>query len=174
MLTTKPHLDDSAIVAASLHWARRLHACGHGRGAELDDTHHDLIAHVLRRRSAFDPDRGSSRTYADRVARAGALNLRRDAGAARRGASWTRVCDTDVEALPETQGGVDPALVLDVRRVLAGLRDDDRRVCSVLMLLPVAPAAEQLGLTRAALRRRIARLRMTFEAEGLRTYLEAA
>ena len=79
-----------------------------------------------------------------------------------------------MEALPETQGGVDPALVLDVRRVLAGRRDDDRRVCSVLMLLPVAPAAEQLGLTRAALRRRIARLRMTFEAEGLRTSLEAA
>lgn len=138
----------------------------------MDDLFQDLVLALLRRWPDYDADRSAPATFADRVARSAALNRLEAARAAKRG---RHVPHITWDAVAERHGSQsDPVLRLDVHRQLATLDPASRQVCEALVLYPVAEAARVLGLSRGALRRRMARLRNAFERAGLRAHLEAA
>lgn len=169
--------DAPAPIAAAAHWAKALEPQLRRVGVSRDDAEGEILVACVARWHLYDPARSSPRTFADRVARAGALNLLDAARASKRGAAirHERLDPTgpeaiDVPATPARRGD----LALDVERVVAALPPEDQRICAVLAELPVAAAAEELGVSRGYLRRRVAHLALTFEGAGLRAYLEAA
>lgn len=72
--------------------------------------------------------------------------------------------------LPDQTEKMARAIALD--RVLQKLSPDLRRLCDLLVELPISDIAKKTGLSRDTIYRRIKTLRETFESEGLREFLQ--
>jgi len=177
---TSPHSQNNADTAAICHAAeyhsaalvrrKRLHP------RELEDTRQELLVSLLECWPRFDSRLSKARTFADRVARTRVINLAKATSASRRGGGTTQVSLSEVEAAPwaATPPPGDPLLRRDVLRAVQNLSVQDQAICTQLALDNVSAAARCLGLSRAALRRRIVHIRTVFLDHGLRAYLEAA
>jgi len=141
-----------------------------------DDIRQHLVAECLARMDRHDPTRGSIRTFTEQVARSEAINLGKSRHTARRLAAGgeVHVSQASDEWIYGPSADVKPDCRFDVHRVLAGLSSEDHIICSGLVVLPVSALAKSLGMSRGSLRRRVERIRRTFEDAGLRIYLEAA
>jgi len=71
--------------------------------------------------------------------------------------------------LPDQNEKMARAIALD--RVLQKLSPELRRLCDLLIELPISDIAKKTGLSRDTIYRRIKTLRETFESEGLREFL---
>jgi DNA-directed RNA polymerase specialized sigma24 family protein len=143
--------------------------------SDLPDLEQDIALHVWQRLGRFDPakaDRGPFLRML--VAHAVATALR---GRVRRARRAPAALDAALRAggggpaEPADRGASrraeEAALALDVAAVLASLPPRLRRVAESLQARSVAAAARELGLTRAAVYRRLGELRAAFAAAGL-------
>jgi hypothetical protein len=79
---------DPRVVASVRHHARR--ASTRLPGMELEDLEQELMLHVHRRLSLYDPGRADLWTYVDRILSSFVVNLAEAAGARSRGAAPAR------------------------------------------------------------------------------------
>ncbi|MCA8882122.1 MAG: hypothetical protein KDA73_19690 [Rhodobacteraceae bacterium] len=175
------------IAVADIH-ARRLTRRLRLAPDEMDDLRQDLLADLLRRLPAFDPERGSidafvrlvlrhhgtriaSRVMAERRARGGAmLSIDLPLEDADPRPLKDRLAEEDgLSAWSGHVVGGEIALDLrhDLGRVLALLADRDRRVCIGLAHRTLSELAVMGFGSRSALYRRLADLRFVLAAHGL-------
>ena len=148
---------------------------------DVPDLEQDLALHVWTRLDHFDPNRqgdhgafvrmlvGHAAATAFRARVRRTRHAPRSLDALLRGA---RCPDSPSEpADPRSGPGTELALSLDVAAVLAALPRPLRRVAEALKTRSVAAAARHLGLSRAALYRRLGALRAAFTAAGLEIFV---
>jgi len=165
--------------------AKRLDRTGGVPGMDAEDIEHDLILDLWRRRRAFDPNRGSFRTFADRLIAHRVATL--TCPTTRLCAEQVTVCldapldelegatlaDTIAQPTSGDGADVDLGMALDVRRFVQGLTPALQRCCSILMAPNVAEAAAAAGLHRSSVYECAERLRKLATAAGLHDYVVA-
>lgn len=128
-----------------------------GDGAEdWEACVQDVIWEFLRAPGKFDPARGSEKTYLCVLARSRARTLR-----ARRGGAREEPLE-DYELILCAPDGAERAAVRDgLHRALAGLSAEERRLFTLRFLYewPPAEIGRSLHLSRAAVDKRVSRLR---------------
>lgn len=128
-----------------------------GDGAEdWEACVQDVIWEFLRAPGKFDPARGNEKTYLCVLARSRARTLR-----ARRGGVREEPLE-DYELILCAQDGAERAAVQDgLHRALAGLSAEERRLFTLRFLYewPPAEIGRSLHLSRAAVDKRVSRLR---------------
>ena len=130
--------------------------------SDREDFEQEGVTACLRALPQFDPGRASLRTFIERVVAA-------------RLASIVRRTRRNPELVPVDALGGFPVegeaarreLRMDIDRVLASLRADDRELVRLLLDVSPAEASRQLGIPRSTLHDRILRLRQRFVQAGL-------
>ena len=128
-----------------------------GDGAEdWEACVQDVIWTFLRAPGKFDPARGSEKTYLCVLARSRARTLR-----ARRGSAREEPLEEHALTLCAEDGAEHEAVRDGLHRALAGLSPGERRLFTLRFLYewPPAEIGEALGLSRAAVDKRVSRLR---------------
>ena len=174
-------IDEADLAARGLHRKLALPA------ADLDDLRQDLLVDLICRLPGFDKRRGSIGAFAglvlrNRCARIAIRHHRR------RRAQGGTVLSLDAPAagsaeplgclLAETDGlaawhgqercaAEDVETRHDLARALADLPEDVRGLCAALGTCAVADLVGRDGLSRSALYRRVARLRLELAMRGL-------
>ncbi len=132
------------------------------------DFRHDLEQEALlelwRKHQAYDPRRGSWRTFSERVVANRMASLVRAMRSERSGQFREDPLETVLHlAAPGEQGDLCP----DVSRVLAGMSPFDRSVAFCLVGYSAIETSQRLGVSRATVYRAIWRLRAAFTEAGL-------
>ena len=174
-------IDEAAIAARRLHRKLMLPA------ADLDDLRQDLLVDVICRLPGFDARRGSIGAFANIVLRNQSSRIamrhhrqRRTQGGAMLSLDMPISGGTEPLGclLAETDGlaawhGQDPCatgdaeLRHDLARALGDLPEDARNLCAALGTCAIAEIVGREGVSRSALYRRIARLRLDLAMRGL-------
>lgn len=132
------------------------------------DTRNDLAQEVLltlwQKRSAFDPGRGSWRTFAEKVAANKLASLARNMRSQRSGCFRTHPLDEVFHAKAPDAPYETHA---DVWGVLASVSPFDRSVAICLTQHSVIETCQNLGVRRASVYRAIERLKAAFVAAGV-------
>ena len=154
--------------------------------ADREDIAQDVLTQVLMSLRAFDNSRSTPPTFVPHVVDNKAITIIRFYTARKRAG---RV--VSIETVPDRGddpvdgGSIEPAarlncwrwaddewsLRIDVARALAKLPPELRQTAWSLAVQNRAEAARQLGLSRAVLDRRIAKLRVAFVEHGLHRYV---
>lgn len=148
--------------------------------SDLADVEQDLTLHVWDRLGRFDPARAEREVFVRMLvghAAATALRGRRRRSRPAELPLAAAVAGGDAEPVdPRSWPGPRDARVrvLDVGAVLAALPADLRRVARALSTRSIAAAARHLGISRAALYRRLGHLRAAFLAAGFEGLAAAA
>lgn len=172
---------DPRVVANLRCVARRITRTGGVPGMDLEDLEQDLALDLWRRLPAYDPQRASLPTFADRVLnnRAATLTAASARIAAERRAvsldAHDELGDTAVAGLVGIHSALldDEAIALhlDVARFIDRLTPAQRRVCIILMQPSVAGAARALGMHRSTVYEMRERLRRLATEAGLGIYV---
>jgi RNA polymerase sigma factor (sigma-70 family) len=128
------------------------------------DMEQEALLQLWRKRSAYDPRRGSWRTFSERVVANRISSLVRHMRAQRSGQLKEDPLER-VAGLAAPNDRVD--LRTDVARVLAGVSQFNRNVAVCLVTHSPTETCRRLGVSRATIYRAIARLRLAFTAAGL-------
>jgi RNA polymerase sigma factor (sigma-70 family) len=129
-----------------------------------DDLFQELAARLWEKREEHDPSRASFHTFADRTLRNHGKNLIKHACRAKRGNGRVDPA-RDPDGVVIHDGVDDPTRIgvqLDVRDAMSSLPDDLRELANLLTQHTPPEVAKNLGLTRAAFRHRMDRLRRHF------------
>lgn len=174
-------IDEAALAARRLHRKLVLPA------ADLDDLRQDLLVDVICRLPGFDARRGSIGAFANIVLRNQSSRIAMRHYRQRRAQGGT-VLSLDVPVaggteplgclLAEADGLAtwhgqdlcateDAELRHDLARVLGDLPEDARTLCAALGTCAIAEIVGREGVSRSALYRRIARLRLDLAMRGL-------
>lgn len=168
---------------------RRVPALG-----EMEDVQQDLIEDVLRRLPKFDDDRASVKTFICRIINHKIADLLKRHEAACRGngdakeslddwvrdetGTWVRRAATFEESRSRAHLGVAPRsdheqreLEVDLASVMASLPPEQRDVCTMLRTKTPSEIARETGMSRSAIYKHIAAIRMAFNKAGLDHYL---
>lgn len=135
-------------------------------GLPLDfrrDLAQEACLALWRNRAAYDPSRGSERTFAERVIANSLISLVRSMHS--RSGQFREDSLDGVPGITAPNDGAD--LRLDVWCVLAGLSQFDRRVAVQLIEHSPSETSRTLGVSRATVYRAIGRLRTAFTEAGL-------
>ena len=132
------------------------------------DSRRDLAQEALlelwRKHPAYDPQRGSWRTFSERVVANKMSSLMRRMHSQRAG----QFREDPIESLLSLAApGECSDLRADVSRVLAGMSPFDRSVARCLIGHSATETSECLGVSRATVYRAIGRLRAAFSDAGL-------
>ena len=161
--------------------ARRLCGTCTIPGMHADDIAQDLFLDLWRRRHAYDPIKGTFPTFADRIItnRVATLACPTARLKAERRQVWLdapidddgadTLADTVADPATPTEDGL--ALLLDMRRFVAGLTPTLRRCAEILLAQNIRLAAASAGLHHSTVYEHAQRLRATAEAAGLKTYV---
>jgi RNA polymerase sigma-70 factor (ECF subfamily) len=145
---------------------------------DRQDLEQELVLRLLQSLDLFDPEQGHSNVFATTVIeRAVGTILRKRRAKKRdarvrsldRGQSKDDKSPEPVDPRPSGQEAFD--LASDLADVLARLPDDLRALAERLKSSSLSRVAEDLGVPRTSLQRRVQRLRQCFEDAGLRIYL---
>jgi DNA-directed RNA polymerase specialized sigma24 family protein len=179
--------DLSTLIAEADAAARRLRRKLVLPAADLDDLHQDLLIDLICRLPGFDKRRGSIGAFANVVLRnqCSRIAIRHHRQRQAQGGTMLSL-DAPVAGsaeplgclLAETDGlaawhGQDRCAAGDVEtrhdlaRVLADLPEDVRGLCAALGTCAVADLVGRDGISRSALYRRLARLRLELAMRGL-------
>jgi DNA-directed RNA polymerase specialized sigma24 family protein len=126
------------------------------------DLTQEALLELWRRRTAYDPSRGSERTFTERVIANRMTSVVRSMHSARSG----QFRETPFDNVPGLIAPTDSDLRLDVWCVLARTSYFDRRVAVCLIEQSPTETSRGLGVSRAAVYRAIGRLRVAFTASG--------
>ena len=174
-------IDEAAVAARRLHHKLVLPA------ADLDDLRQDLLVDLICRLPGFDAQRGSIGAFAGIVLRNQSSRIAMRHHRQRRAQGGTMLSlDMPVAdgteplgcLLAEADGlaawhGQDPCatgdaeLRHDFARALGDLSEDARSLCAALGTCAIAEIVGQTGISRSALYRHIARLRLDLAMRGL-------
>ena len=153
--TVFERLYSAAGRAATVRAAAIVNAYGLPLDFRRDLAQEAFLA-LWRNRTAYDPRRGSERTFAERVIANSLISLVRGMHSTRSGQFREDSLD-GVPGLTAPNDGVD--LRLDVWCVLAGISQFDRRVAVQLIEHSPSETSRRLGVSRATVYRAIGRLR---------------
>lgn len=174
-------IDEAAVAARRLHRKLRLPA------ADLDDLRQDLLVDLICRLPGFDARRGSIGAFAGIVLRNQSSRIAMRHHRRRRAQGGT-VLSLDVPPaggteplgclLAESDGLAawhgqdlcateDAELRHDLARALGELPEDARELCAALGTCAIAEIVGRAGISRSALYRHIARLRLDLAMRGL-------
>lgn len=145
-------LREARITAAQLVRSRRIGP------SDCEDMAGDLIVGCIRRARRFDPVRASFATFTAMAIGCAAMSALR-----RRSAIKRRPVRSSCE--PPVQHEF-AHLEFDLRDAVGRLPRDLRTVCDALAGHSLSESARRLGVSRNALRRRIAQIRAAFVAAG--------
>lgn len=160
-------------------------------GLDADDARQELLLQLWRRRSRFNPQRGSHVGFIGRVIRNAAADLIAKHAAARRGGFQIPVSlhqsalDDDGEAcrladiLPSDSAlWASPVATVEMTELradllgaVAQLPREHRNLCANLVENSISEISRGEGCSRATIYERIADIRRTFERLGLADYL---
>jgi RNA polymerase sigma factor (sigma-70 family) len=170
--------------------ARRLSHRPEFRRADPADVEHDLIVHVLRQASRYDPARGAVTTFVARVVETAAAMLIRERKRLKRAAGHGAISleqtgprddrrraalgDVVVEDdLRRRCGGRtrnekrDAELSADVARALETLTPRQREIAKRLTRAAEASVAREMDISRRQVRKAVEAIRKRFEEAGL-------
>ncbi len=129
-----------------------------------EDLEQEALLELWRKRPAYDPQRGSWRTFSERVVANRMTSLVRAMRSERSG-------QFREESIEELLGLAAPNRLADlpaaVSQVLAGLSSFDRSVARCLVGYSAIEIGQKLGVSRATVYRAIGRLRAAFTEAGL-------
>ena len=128
-----------------------------------EDLEQEALTELWRKRGAFDPQRGSWRTFAEAVVSNRMASLLRSIRSSRSGRFREQVLAASHD-LAVSQDQAD--LRVDISRVLAGATRFDRRIARSLMAYTASETGDRLGISRAAVYRAVGRLRVAFLEAG--------
>lgn len=128
------------------------------------DLEQDALLELWRKRTAYDAQRGSWRTFSERVVANRMTSLVRSMYSERSGHFREGPLETRV-TLAAPNDRVD--LRADVSRVLANVSQFDRNVAADLIDYSAIETCQRLGVSRATVYRAIGRLRAAFTEAGL-------
>ena len=128
------------------------------------DLEQECLLELWRKRSSYDPKRGSWRTFAERVVANRMTSLMRRLHSERSGHLREEPMANlrGIEAPSE-----DSDLRTDVLRILAGVSTFDRNVALNLVDYSAIETSQRLRVSRATIYRAIGRLRVAFTTAGL-------
>ena len=130
------------------------------------DLEQEALLELWRKRPAYDAQRGSWRTFSERVVANRMTSLVRRMHSARCGQFREDPLENvRGQAAPNDR----PDLRTDVARVLADASQFDRSVAACLADHSAIETCQKLGVSRATVYRAIGRLRTAFTAAGLAT-----
>lgn len=152
-------------------------------GMDRGDYRQDLLTDLLSRWRAYDPRRGSVRTFADRIVRHRACDLRLrtlrkevertarslDEPASLEDGSWRALGETVLD--DTAPDAIAIGLRADVNRFVGGLPPRLGDCCNILMAGSVSEGARDFGVARSKIYGDIALLRRRADAAGLRIYV---
>jgi RNA polymerase sigma factor (sigma-70 family) len=128
------------------------------------DLEQEALLELWRKHQAYDPQRGSWRTFSERVVANRMTSLVRSMRSERSG----RFREEPIENLLGLAAPNDGAdLRADVARVLAGMSPFDRSVAMYLVGHSAIETGQRLGVCRATVYRALGRLRTAFTEAGL-------
>jgi RNA polymerase sigma-70 factor (ECF subfamily) len=176
-------IDEAAAAARRLHRKLALPA------ADLDDLRQDLLVDLICRLPGFDARRGSIGAFASIVLRNQSARIAMQTHRQRRAQGGTLASlDAPIaggseplgHALTEADGLVawhgqhrcaaeDAELRHDLARALGALPEEARTLCAALGTCAIADLVRRDGISRSALYRRLARLRLDLAMRGLGT-----
>lgn len=163
--------------------ARRLARCRSIPGMDAEDIEQDLFLDLWHRRGAFDANKASFATFADRIITNRVATL--TCPTARRTAERQQIALDDyvdgsgqqtlADTLADPAGlsEVDRALAIDMTRFIAGLPPVLQRCCTILLTPNRREASREAGVHRSSVYESAQRLRKLAEAAGLREYITA-
>lgn len=128
------------------------------------DLAQEALLELWRKRPAYDAQRGSWRTFCERVVANRMTSLVRTMYSERSGHFREDPLE-NLGALAAARTPVD--LQADVARILESVSEFDQRVAACLIGHSAAETSQKLGVSRATVYRSIGRLRMAFTDAGL-------
>jgi RNA polymerase sigma-70 factor (ECF subfamily) len=128
------------------------------------DLEQEALLELWRKRTAYDPARGSWRTFAERVVANRMVSLMRSIHSDKAGTSRETPLDESVWSLSAPMDRGD--LRIDVWVVLGRMSLFDRTVAFCLIDHSAIETSQELGVSRATAYRSIKRLRAAFAAAG--------
>lgn len=128
------------------------------------DLQQEAVLELWRRRSMYDPQRGSWSTFSERIIANRIASVMRHLRSERSGLFREDSLDKWL-SLPARDA--DQQLRADVARVLDGIPEFDRRVAICLIESSAVEASRHLRVSRATIYRSIGRLRAAFIDAGL-------
>jgi len=187
MLPPLSRADLATLIRESDREARRLHSRLPLPLADLDDLRHDLLVDLICRLPGYDARRGSIGAFANVVLRNQASRIAMQHHRQRRAQGGTMLSLdapiagsaeplgrllTEADGLAAWQGqdrcaAEDVEVRHDLSRALADLPEDLRGLCAALGACAVADLIGRDGMSRSALYRRLARLRLDLAMRGL-------
>jgi RNA polymerase sigma factor (sigma-70 family) len=129
-----------------------------------NDLQQEALLELWRKHPAYDPQRGSWRTFAEHVVTHRLRSFIRYQHAVRRGYGREECLSELVRMIPALDDRLE--LRLDVRQVLARVSQLDRAVALSLIDFSAVDTGRRLGVSRATVYRAIGRLRVAFTAAG--------
>jgi len=163
--------------------ARRLARRGSVPGMDAEDIEQDLFLDLWRRRMAYDPEKASFATFADRVIAHRVATLASPTARLRAERRQVNIDEpiegdaghtlADVLADPAAPGELEHGLVLDLRRFVGGLTPALQRCCEILLAPNLRAAAVQAGVHHSSVYENARRLCRQAEAAGLKEYVAA-
>ena len=127
------------------------------------DLEQEALLELWRKRTAYDPARGSWRTFAERVVANRLASLMRSMHSAKAGKSR----ETPIDSARGLSAPMDRGdLRVDVWVVLRPMSPFDRTVAFCLIDYSASETSQKLGVSRATVYRSINRLRAAFAAAG--------
>ena len=128
------------------------------------DLEQEAFLELWRKQPAYDPRRGSWRTFSERVVMNRMSSLMRQMRSQQSGQFRERSLESAL-GLPAPNDGAD--LRSDVSRVLSGVSEFDRKVAVYLIGHTAIETSRRLEVSRATVYRAIERLRVAFVAAGM-------
>jgi RNA polymerase sigma factor (sigma-70 family) len=154
---------DVAVRMASVRAARAARSLGLPSDYR-EDLKQDVLLELWRRRSAYNPQRGSWRTFSEHVSANRITSAMRSMYSERSGHfRESRLENFRTLVAPEHQ--LD--LRIDLEKVLAGVSQFDRKVARYLIGHSATETSRRLQVSRATIHRAVVRLRAAFTAAGL-------
>lgn len=155
--------------------ARRLIGICGLKPHDLPDLRQELLLHVVRRSTRFDPARGTWPAFLTCLLSRKATSMIRHRNAKQR--DFRRTIHAGLTQTLEEQSSDGASqeratqLRIDVQQLLPRLPAELRRVCEALKLGNVAEAVRSTGMSRSRIQRAVSKLRLRFAAAGLDGYL---
>jgi RNA polymerase sigma-70 factor (ECF subfamily) len=148
---------------AAVRAAAMVSLCGLPQNSR-PDLEQEVLLELWRKRTAYDPARGSWRTFAEPVVANRLVSLTRSLNSAKSGHRREEPLET-ARSLTAPRERHD--LRIEVWRVLDRVAPFDRTVALCLIAHSATETARKLGVSRATVYRAIERLRAAFEQAGL-------
>jgi RNA polymerase sigma-70 factor, ECF subfamily len=150
--------------------------------SDFEDIVQEVVVRVLEQLSEYDPSRASLRTFQSRLIDRAYVDIYRRERAAKRGKNRKHVSYSRCQSVSQCATATSRAarrseyelsdLKSDVEYATTGLTADQNRLCELVKTKPVPDVANEEGVHRGTVYRRLQPIRHYFESLQLAAYLD--